>query len=137
MSETRPPITAGPIARAFRFLKRTSVNCGVADDGAGATDAESGGVVLAGAATGDDPAPAGDEAGGDSSCANERVIIKRAKVKASRVLINVKDKSWRFAIGGQVQRVPKNWVAALYEHRHIFQTAVIDRRYNLSIVNRL
>src|SRR6187455_2418235 len=29
MSETRPPITAGPIERAFRFLKSTSVSCGV------------------------------------------------------------------------------------------------------------
>ncbi|PYL56821.1 MAG: hypothetical protein DMF30_08595 [Verrucomicrobia bacterium] len=27
MSETRPPITAGPMARAFRFLKRTSLSC--------------------------------------------------------------------------------------------------------------
>ena len=26
ISETRPPITAGPIQRAFRFLKRISVN---------------------------------------------------------------------------------------------------------------
>jgi hypothetical protein len=39
MSETRPPITAGPIARAFKFLKRTSVSwtgVGAADVGAGA-----------------------------------------------------------------------------------------------------
>jgi len=38
MSETRPPITAGPIARAFKFLKRTSVSwtgVGAADVGAG------------------------------------------------------------------------------------------------------
>jgi len=28
MSETRPPITAGPIERAFRFLKSTSVRRG-------------------------------------------------------------------------------------------------------------
>ncbi len=35
MSETRPPITAGPIERAFKFLKSTSVSCGgvgVAED---------------------------------------------------------------------------------------------------------
>ena len=41
MSETRPPITAGPIARPFKLLKRTSVNwTGVdaADAGAGAAD---------------------------------------------------------------------------------------------------
>ena len=41
MSETRPPITAGPIARPFKFLKRTSVSwtgVGAADVGAGAAD---------------------------------------------------------------------------------------------------
>src|SRR5438309_1225730 len=27
MSETRPPITAGPMERALRFLKSTSVSC--------------------------------------------------------------------------------------------------------------
>ena len=35
MSDTRPPITAGPIERAFRFLKRTSVRLagvGVTED---------------------------------------------------------------------------------------------------------
>jgi len=113
------------------------VSWGGPDDGTGVTDADNGGVMVAGDATDDDPPAAGDEAGGDSSCASPTVLIKRAKAKASLVLINVKDKSWRFAIGGQVQRVPKNCVAALYERRHIFQTAVIDRRYNLGIVNRV
>jgi hypothetical protein len=27
MSDTRPPITAGPIERAFKFLNSTSVTC--------------------------------------------------------------------------------------------------------------
>src|ERR1700759_3304981 len=53
MSEIRPPITAGPIARAFRFLKRTSVNdCGPAGAGEGVTIEESGGVVAAAEAAG-------------------------------------------------------------------------------------
>jgi hypothetical protein len=38
MSETRPPITAGPIERAFKFLKRTSVNWGGVDEGVGVTE---------------------------------------------------------------------------------------------------
>ena len=53
MSETRPPITAGPIERAFRFLKSTSVSCGTLGEGAGVSEEESGGVVLAGDAAGD------------------------------------------------------------------------------------
>jgi len=71
-------------------LKSTSVNWGAPDDdGAGVTEAERAGVVLAGeTAPGDDPPPAGEDAGGDSSCAKERVLIKRAEIKASRVLIN-------------------------------------------------
>ena len=48
MSETRPPMTAGPIERAFRFLKSTSLNCGAPEEGAGVTEADNGGVVLAG-----------------------------------------------------------------------------------------
>jgi hypothetical protein len=35
MSETRPPITAGPIERAFRFLKSTSVSWGGVGEGVG------------------------------------------------------------------------------------------------------
>ena len=38
MSETRPPITAGPIERAFRFLKSTSVKRGGVDEGVGVTE---------------------------------------------------------------------------------------------------
>jgi hypothetical protein len=51
MSETRPPITAGPIERAFRLLKSTSVSCGGVGEGveAGAGDngvAPDGGVAI-------------------------------------------------------------------------------------------
>jgi len=38
MSDTRPPITAGPIERALRFLKSASVSVG--GDGAGVGVAE-------------------------------------------------------------------------------------------------
>lgn len=97
MSETRPPITAGPIERAFRFLKRTSVNCGAPDDGAGVTEADNGGVVLTGDAAGSDPAAAGADAGGDSSWASEieQRVTNKPKIEANRVLISVKNKSWR------------------------------------------
>jgi hypothetical protein len=40
MSETRPPITAGPIDRAFRFLKSTSVSCGVVGEGLGVAEGD-------------------------------------------------------------------------------------------------
>jgi len=58
---------AGPIERAFRFLKTTSVNWGVPEDGAGVTEADNGGVVLAGDAAAGEPALIGADAGGDSS----------------------------------------------------------------------
>jgi len=91
MSETRPPITAGPIERALRFLKSTSVNCGAPEVGAGVagvTDADNGGVVLSGEAAGRDPPAAGEDAGGDSSCANEIEASNRPDTTASRVLID-------------------------------------------------
>ena len=40
MSETRPPITAGPIERAFRFLKKTSVSCGGVGEGVGVAEGD-------------------------------------------------------------------------------------------------
>ena len=88
MSDTRPPMTAGPIERALRFLKRTSPSCGAPVDGAGVTEAESGGVVAAAEATGDDPPDAGEEAGGDSSCAKEMEARSRPDTTVTRVLIN-------------------------------------------------
>src|SRR3954452_10991045 len=48
ISDTRPPITAGPIDRAFKLLKSTSVSCGgPLGAGEGVTADESGGVVAA------------------------------------------------------------------------------------------
>lgn len=77
--------------RALRFLKRTSVNWGEPDEGAGVTDADKAGVVLAGDAIADAAGP-GDDAGGDSSWANETVLIKRAEIKAARMLIGLEEK---------------------------------------------
>jgi hypothetical protein len=57
MSETRPPITAGPIERAFRFLKRTSVNGDAVGAEGELLGAAKGGVVLSGEVAGE---PAGD-----------------------------------------------------------------------------
>jgi hypothetical protein len=52
MSETRPPMTAGPIERALRPLPRTSVNCmGVAAAG-GDAEATDGAVELVAAGVG-------------------------------------------------------------------------------------
>src|SRR5882724_12254570 len=89
-------MTAGPIERALRFLKSTSVPCGAPVDGDGATEADNGGVVLAGDAAGGEPAAAAAEAGGDSSCANETErLTNEAKIRATRVLTSVRNKSWR------------------------------------------
>ncbi|MBO0695283.1 MAG: hypothetical protein J2P56_04180 [Verrucomicrobia bacterium] len=52
MSETRPPITAGPIDRAFRFLKSTSVSCGGVGEGVG-VDGEDKSAFGVGEAVGD------------------------------------------------------------------------------------
>ncbi len=48
MSETRPPITAAPMDRAFRFLKRTSVNGGAVVAEGELLGPVKGGVVLSG-----------------------------------------------------------------------------------------
>ena len=64
MSETRPPITAGPIARAFKFFKSTSVNC--AGDGA-AEGCGADCAVALGDADGGAEASAGGEAIGTAS----------------------------------------------------------------------
>jgi hypothetical protein len=45
MSDTRPPITAGPIERAFRFLKSASLSDG--SDGKGLSVAEGDGASCA------------------------------------------------------------------------------------------
>ena len=104
MSETRPPITAGPIERALRFLKSTSLRCGEPEDGAGVTEADNAGALFSGEAAGRDPAPPGKDAGGDSSCPNAIETNNRPDTTRSRVLIGVKDKSWRFALERQAHR---------------------------------
>src|SRR6202011_1077924 len=86
MSDTRPPITAGPIDRALRFLKSTSVSCGAPEVGAGVTEADNAGLVLSGDAT--DRGAAEEDAGGDSSCAKEIEMSSRPDTTASRVVIN-------------------------------------------------
>ncbi len=89
-------MTAGPIDRAFKFLKSTSVNCGAPAEGAGVTEADNGGVVLAGDAAAGEPAAAGADAGGDSSCASETErVTNKPKIEANRVLMRMKSKSWR------------------------------------------
>ena len=68
MSETRPPITAGPIERAFRFLKSASASWGGVAEGVGVAVEERTADSLADAAA--DP-PAFD---GVCSCACETAV---------------------------------------------------------------
>ena len=81
-------MTAGPIDRALRFLKSTSVSWGAPDVGTGVTEADNAGLVLVGDAAGREPAAAGEEAGGDSSCPKEIEMSSRPDTTASRVVIN-------------------------------------------------
>jgi hypothetical protein len=89
MSETRPPITAGPIERAFKFLKSTPVSCGgvgegvcVAEDdraAAGATEAVG------------ETAVSGGRVACDSSCAlkidTDQIQMSEAQKNPNRVII--------------------------------------------------
>src|SRR5437667_12131606 len=84
MSETRPPITAGPIERAFRFLKSTSVSCGAVGEGAGVTEEESGGVVLADDHAGEALLNGGGP-GGASSCADRTEIAQIEANEAKKI----------------------------------------------------
>jgi hypothetical protein len=45
MSDTRPPITAGPIHRAFKFLKSTSVSGGAVAAGVGVVTDDDAAVI--------------------------------------------------------------------------------------------
>src|ERR1700726_258271 len=102
-------MTAGPMARAFRFLKSTSVSCGAVDEtvAAGVTEEESAGEAPAGGTLGD--SAAGDLAGGVSSCASAIEETNHATMKASRVLISMEDKSWPFTLAGQAHRWQKKF----------------------------
>jgi hypothetical protein len=104
MSETRPPMTAGPIERALRFLKSTSVNCGAPEDGAGVTEADNGGVVLIGEAAGGEAALTGADAGGVSSWAKRAEVTNKSATK-NRILIRWMMFIPLFAVVGQAHRL--------------------------------
>ena len=86
MSDTRPPITAGPMERAFKFLKRTSVSCGVVDEGV-AAGADKGGVVLAGDAVAD-AALWGAAVGSSWAPTTAQIENKQAQQKRNRALMS-------------------------------------------------
>jgi hypothetical protein len=83
MSETRPPITAGPMVRAFKFLKSTSASCGGAGEGVGVVDEDT--------ATVGDAAVVGRRPGCGSSCAGktdtDQIEISKAYEIPNRVVI--------------------------------------------------
>jgi len=97
MSDIRPPITAGPIARAFKFLKSTSVSRGTVGGG-DEVPTDAGGVVpadgavweetLSGEALGDVFGSAGRRR---SSCADRRpatqIESNKARQTASETVI--------------------------------------------------
>jgi hypothetical protein len=70
--------------RAFRFLKRTSVSCKALGEGAGVTDEESGGVLLAGDAIGEAPVMS-ERLAGVSSCAGRIEIAKTETSEAQKI----------------------------------------------------
>ena len=78
MSETRPPITAGPIERAFRFLKRTSVSWDGVGDTVGVGDEDKDTVAVG------DAAVAGKCSGCVSSCAGKLGTAQIEKSKTHK-----------------------------------------------------
>ena len=89
MSETRPPITAGPIERAFKFLKSTSVSCGEVGEGVGVAedDRAAVGAVEAVGKT----AVSGERVVCGSSCAGktdtDQIQMSEAQKNPNRVII--------------------------------------------------
>jgi hypothetical protein len=75
----RPPITAGPIERAFRFLKSTSVSGGGVGEGVGVAGDDKG-AVTTGDIDGDASEIGRPPKGVDSSA--DRIAI--AKIEASK-----------------------------------------------------
>lgn len=91
MSETRPPITAGPIERAFKFLKSTSVSCGGVGEGVGVAE-EDRAAAGAAEAVGETAVSGGRLACG-SSCAvkidTDQIQMSEAQKTPNRVIIGV------------------------------------------------
>ena len=89
MSETRPPITAGPIERAFKFLKSTSVSCGGVGEGVGVAEEEIAAAVAADAVG--ETAVSGGRVAWGSSCAGkidtEQIQTSEAQKNPNRVVI--------------------------------------------------
>ena len=78
MSETRPPITAGPIERAFRFLKRTSVSWDGVGDTVGVGDEDKDTVAVG------DATVTGKCPGCVSSCADKLGTAQIEKSKTHK-----------------------------------------------------
>jgi hypothetical protein len=89
MSETRPPITAGPIERAFRFLKSTSLSWGAVGDGVGVIE-EDKRAFVEDEAVGDVPA-IGVLLDGACSCAVkieiDEIQANNAQKKPDRIVV--------------------------------------------------
>ena len=91
MSDTRPPITAGPIERAFKFLKNTSVTCGGVGEGVGVAEEDK---VAAGAAEAvGETAVSGGRVVCGSSCAGkidtDQIQMSEAQKNPNRVIIGI------------------------------------------------
>ena len=90
MSETRPPITAGPIERAFKFLKSTSVSCGGVDEGVGVAEEDK--AAAAAEAVGE-TAVSGGRVFCGSSCAvkidTDQIQMNDAQKTPNRIIIGV------------------------------------------------
>src|SRR5712692_4331308 len=112
MSETRPLITAGPMARAFRFLKRTSLSWAGAGEGTGVTEADNGGAVLTGDALGEVPLT-GAAPGGVSSCAGRcevrQIESSKTEKNLTRALIGMTCDNGDFCVVGQARHLPYNF----------------------------
>ena len=89
MSETRPPITAGPIERAFKFLKSTSVSCGGVGEGVGVAEEDKAAIGAAEAVG--ETAVSGARVVCDSSCAGkvgtDQIQMSEAQKNPNRVII--------------------------------------------------
>jgi hypothetical protein len=91
-------------------LKSTSVNWGAPGEGAGVTDADSGGVVLTGDELGGAPLT-GATPGGVSSCAGKYEVTQiessKTEKNLTRVLIGMTSDNGDLCVAGQARRLPK------------------------------